>query len=154
GRGRPLVFTLVANPILAGAGQSDDQHLPFVTGSYVSAPFEEGLRRLKACLPGTKRIGTLYVPAEVNSVFYKEQLEATAKKFSLEVETLGVSSSSEVADAALALCGRNIDVLCQIADNLTGASFASIGQAARKSRIPLMGFATGQSREGAFMTVS
>jgi ABC-type uncharacterized transport system substrate-binding protein len=153
-KGRPLVFTLVANPIVAGAGRSDSDHLPFVTGSYVSAPFEEGLRRLMACLPGTKRIGTLYVPAEVNSVYYKEQLEATARKFKLEVETLGVSSSGEVADGALALCGRNIDVFCQLSDNLTGASFASIAQAAKKSRIPLVGFAPANARMGAFMTVS
>src|SRR6266516_1319307 len=68
GKGRPLVFTLVANPIVAGAGRSDTDHLHFVTGSYVSAPFEEGLRNLKTCLPGAKRIGTLYVPGEVNSV--------------------------------------------------------------------------------------
>ena len=154
GKGRPLVFTLVANPIVAGAGRSDTDHLPFVTGSYVSAPFEEGLRNLKTCLPGAKRIGTLYVPGEVNSVFYKEQLEAAAKKLGLEVETLGVSSSGEVPDGALALCGRNIDVFCQISDNLTGASFASIVQAAKNSRIPLMGFAPGQAQSGAFMAFS
>ncbi len=154
GRGKALVFTLVANPLLAGAGRSDDDHLPFVTGSYVSAPFEEALPKLKACLPGTRRLGTLYVPGEVNSVFYMEQLVATAKKFNLEVETVGVSSSSEVPDGALALCGRNIDVFCQISDNLTGASFASIAQAAKKSRMPLVAFASGQARKGAFMTLS
>jgi len=91
---------------------------------------------------------------EVNSVYYKDQLLAAAKKFNLEVETLGVSSSGEVPDGALALCGRSIDVFCQLSDNLTGASFASIGQAAKKARIPLMGFASGQIRNGAFMTLS
>jgi ABC-type uncharacterized transport system substrate-binding protein len=154
GRSKPMVFTLVANPVVAGAGKSDNDHLPYVTGSYVSAPFDEGLRRLKLCLPGTKRIGTLYVPAEVNSVYYKEQLEVAAKKAGLKLETLGVSASGEVPDAALALCGRNIDVFCQISDNLTGGSFASIAQATRKSRIPLFGFATSQVRNGAFMALS
>jgi ABC-type uncharacterized transport system substrate-binding protein len=154
GKGKPLVFTLVASPILAGAGRSDTDHLPFVTGSYVSAPFEEGLRMLKTCLPNTKRIGTLFVPGEVNSVYYKEQLEAAAKKLGFELETLGVSSSGEVPDGALALCGRNIDVFTQLSDNLTGASFASIGQAAKQSRIPLMAFAPGQTRSGAFMSLS
>jgi ABC-type uncharacterized transport system substrate-binding protein len=154
GRGKPLVFTLVANPIVLGAGRSDDDHLPFVTGSYANAPFEEGLEALKACLPNTKRIGTLYVPGEVNSVYYKDRLLAAAKKYSLELETLGVSASGEVPDAALALCGRNIDVFCQLSDNLTGASFTSIGQAAKRARIPLMAFAPGQARHGAFMTLS
>jgi ABC-type uncharacterized transport system substrate-binding protein len=154
GRGKPLVFTLVANPIVAGAGNSDSDHLPFVTGSYVNAPFEEGLEALKACLPGTRRIGTLFVPGEVNSVYYKDRLLAAAKKLNLEVETLGVSASGEVPDAAMAMCGLGIDVFCQLSDNLTGASFASIGQAAKKARLPLMAFATGQTRHGAFMTLS
>jgi len=154
GRGKPLVFTLVANPIVAGAGKSDNDHLPFVTGSYANAPFEEGLEALKTCLPNTKRIGTLYVPGEVNSVYYKDQLLAAAKKFNLELETLGVSASGEVPDAALALCARNIDVFCQLSDNLTGASFTSIGRAAKRARIPLMAFAPGQAQNGAFMTLS
>ncbi|HTI71536.1 MAG TPA: ABC transporter substrate-binding protein [Candidatus Limnocylindria bacterium] len=154
GQGKPLIFTLIANPILAGAGKSDDDHLPFVTGSYIPAPHEEGLAALLRCLPRTKRIGTLYVPAEVNSVFYKDQLLIAAKAVGLEVELVGVSTSSEVSDAALALCGRNIDVFCQISDNTTGASFASVVQAAKRARIPLMGFAAGQAKSGAFMTVS
>ena len=59
-----------------------------------------------------------------------------------------------MSDAALALCGRKIDVFCQISDNLTGSTFASIAQVARSSRIPLFGFASGHARQGAFMTVS
>jgi ABC-type uncharacterized transport system substrate-binding protein len=154
GRGKPLVFTLVANPSVVGAGKSDTDHLPFVTGSYVEAPFKEALEALKACVPNIKRIGTLYVPGEVNSVYYRDQLLAAAKKVNLELETVGVSATGDVPDAALALCGRGIDVFCQLSDNLTGASFTSIGQAAKKARVPLMGFANGQARRGAFMTLS
>jgi ABC-type uncharacterized transport system substrate-binding protein len=150
----PVVFSLVANPMAAGAGKSRTEHLPFVTGSYIPAPHEEGLRALRQCLPKAKRIGTLFVPAEVNSVFYKDELLKAAARVGFEVEVVGVSSSGEVADAALALCGRNVDAICQISDNLTGASFASIAQAARRARLPLMGFASGQAKSGAFMTVS
>ena len=121
--GRAVVFSLVANPMLAGAGKSETNHLPFVTGAYIPAPHEEGLQALRQCLPSVKRIGTLFVPAEVNSVYYKEELEKVASRMGIEVEAVGVSTSSEVADAALALCGRNIDAVCQISDNLTGASF-------------------------------
>ena len=154
GNGRPLVFTLIANPVLAGAGKSDTDHLPFVTGSYIPSPHEEALVALKRCLPNARRIGTLFVPSEVNSVFYKDDLLGAAKKLGYEVELVGVSTSSEISDAALALCGRNIDVFCQISDNLTGGSFASIAQAAKRAKIPLMSFAAGQAKQGAFMTIS
>ncbi|MEN9601218.1 MAG: hypothetical protein RIS56_824 [Verrucomicrobiota bacterium] len=152
--GRPVVFSLVAQPMLAGAGNSPTEHLPFVTGAYIPAPHDEGLAALRQCLPKTKRIGTLFVPAEVNSVYYKDELLKAAARAGLEVEVVGVSSSGEVGDAALALCGRKVDIICQISDSLTGASFASIAQAAKRARLPLMGFASGQAQSGAFLTVS
>ena len=153
-QGRPTVFSLVANPIIAGAGRSDTEHLPFVTGAYLPAPHEEGLTALRECLPDVKRIGTLFAPSEINSVFYKDHLLSVAKSMGIEVEIIGVSTSGEVAEAALALSSRGVQAICQISDNLTGASFASIAQVARRARLPLMGFASGQADNGAMLTVS
>jgi ABC-type uncharacterized transport system substrate-binding protein len=151
---RPVVFSLVGNPMEAGAGRTDQDHLPNVTGAYVNSPHSEGLTALRRCLPNLKRVGTLFVPSEVNSVYYKDELLKAASALGIEVELVGVSTSGEIADAALALCSRNIDAVCQISDNLTGASFASIVQAANRARLPLMGFASGQAESGAFLTVS
>jgi ABC-type uncharacterized transport system substrate-binding protein len=151
---RPVVFSLVGNPMEAGAGRTDEEHLPNVTGAYVNSPHAEGLAALQRCLPNLKRVGTLFVPSEVNSVYYKDELLKAASALGIEVELVGVSTSGEIADAALALCSRNIDAVCQISDNLTGASFASIVQAANRARLPLMGFASGQAESGAFLTVS
>jgi ABC-type uncharacterized transport system substrate-binding protein len=149
-----VIFTVVANPVLAGAGKSDTDHLPFVTGAYIPAPHEEALAILKQILPNVKRIGTLFVPSEVNSEFYKEQLEGIARRQGYDFDAIGVSASGEVADAAMALCSRKIDAFCQISDNLTGASFSSVAQAAKRYKVPLVGFASGQADKGAFMTVS
>jgi ABC-type uncharacterized transport system substrate-binding protein len=151
---RPVIFSLVGNPMEAGAGRTDQDHLPNVTGAYVNSPHSEGLTALRRCLPNLKRVGTLFVPSEVNSVYYKDELLKAASALGIEVELVGVSTSGEIADAALALCSRNIDAVCQISDNLTGASFASIVQAANRARLPLMGFASGQAESGAFLTVS
>lgn len=151
---QPVIFSLVANPMAAGAGRSERDHLPNVTGAYVNAPHADGLAALRQCLPNLRRVGTLFVPAEVNSVYYKDELVKAAGAVGIVVELVGVGSSGEIADAALALCGRNIEAICQISDNLTGASFASIAQAARRARLPLVGFASGQAKAGAFMTVS
>jgi ABC-type uncharacterized transport system substrate-binding protein len=154
GKGLPIVFSLVADPMVAGAGQTSTDHLPYVTGAYIPAAHEEGLAALKQCVPTVRRIGTLFTPAEVNSVYYKEQMEAAAKAAGLELVVVGVSSSSEVADAALALCARNLDAVAQISDNMTGASFASIAEAAKRHHLPLLAFASGQAKKGAFLTVS
>jgi ABC-type uncharacterized transport system substrate-binding protein len=133
---RPVVFSLVGNPMEAGAGRTDQDHLPNVTGAYVNSPHAEGLTALRRCLPNLKRVGTLFVPSEVNSVYYKDELLKAASALGIEVELVGVSTSGEIADAALALCSRNIV------------------QAANRARLPLMGFASGQAESGAFLTVS
>jgi ABC-type uncharacterized transport system substrate-binding protein len=87
-------------------------------------------------------------------VYYKDELVKAATRLGIEVETVGVNTSSDVPDAALALCALHVDAICQISDNLTGASFASIVQAAKRARLPLMGFASGQAKSGGFLTVS
>jgi ABC-type uncharacterized transport system substrate-binding protein len=149
-----VVFSLVTNPLIAGAGRSDHDHAPNVTGSYITAPHAEGLAALRKCLPYARRIGTLFVPAEVNSVFNKDELLKAATTMGLDVEVVPVSSSSEITDAAIALCSRNLDAVCQISDNLTGASFVSVAQATQRARVPLMAFASTQAKNGAFMAVS
>lgn len=149
-----VVFSLVANPVIAGAGKNDRDHAPNVTGAYIPAPHAEGLAALRQCLPSVRRIGTLFVPAEVNSVFYKDELLKAAALLGLDVEVVAVSNSNEITDAAIALCSRNVDAVCQISDNLTGASFASVAQATQRARVPLMAFASAQVRNGAFIAVS
>jgi ABC-type uncharacterized transport system substrate-binding protein len=149
-----VVFSLVANPVIAGAGRSNQDHAPNVTGAYIPAAHPEGLAALRRCLPKARRIGTLFVPAEINSVFYKDELLKAATDLGLDVEVVAVSNSNEITDAAIALCSRNVDAVCQISDNLTGASFASIAQATQRGRVPLMAFASAQVKNGAFMAVS
>src|SRR5262249_20219765 len=99
-------------------------------------------------------IGSLYVPAETNMVFYKNKMEAAAKKAGLNVVMLPVNTSSEVADASLALCSQNIDVICQIPGNLLAASFPSLVAAANKSEIPVFAFQTSQVTNGAVMALA
>ena len=152
--GHNIVFSLVANPVLAGAGRTDRDHAPNVAGAYIPAPHAEGLDALRQCLPNVKRIGTLFTPAEVNSVYYKDELLKAAARAGLEVELVAVSNTGEISDAAIALCGRNLDAICQISDNLTGSSFASVAQAAQRARLPLLAFASAQVKNGAFMAVS
>jgi ABC-type uncharacterized transport system substrate-binding protein len=154
GRNLPIVFTLVANPMLAGAGESPTVHLPNVTGSYVGAPHAEMLTLLKQLLPKARRIGTLFVPAEINSVFFKEDLERAAKAAGYEFEAIGVSTGGEIPDAALALCQLGIDAFCQITDNQSGSAFASIAMAAQRSNVPLFSFASANAKSGALLALS
>ena len=154
GRGTPIVFSMVSNPFIVKAGTSDKDHLPFVSGSYLDAPVKEMLTALKQVMPNVHRIGTLFTPAEVNSVYNKEQLERAAKAIGLEVETVGVSSPSDVSDAAITLAGRHLDVLTQITDNLIAGSFPTIMEAAKRTKLPVVTYFPTVADMGPLMIVA
>jgi ABC-type uncharacterized transport system substrate-binding protein len=134
---RPVVFSLIANPIIAGAGKTYEDHIPNITGIAVLAPTDEMLDLLHKHFPQYRSIGTLYCPAEVNSVDLKDTLAAHAKARGYEVATVAVSTPSELADAAMSLAGKPIDAIVQISDNITSAGFTAISRAANQTQKPL-----------------
>ncbi|HRJ72628.1 MAG TPA: ABC transporter substrate-binding protein [Terrimicrobiaceae bacterium] len=133
----PVVFSLIANPIAAGAGKSYEDHLPNITGVSVLSPAGEMLDLLEKYYPAYKRIGTLYCPAEANSVDLKNSLEAMCQKRGFVLESIAANSPGELPDAALALVSRPIDAVVQISDNLTSGGFTAIAKAARQAKKPL-----------------
>jgi ABC-type uncharacterized transport system substrate-binding protein len=143
----PIVFTSVGSGVAAGAGKSDTDHMPNVTGVTVASDFVGMMALLKECLPHVRRIGTLFVPSEINSVLYRDLMAAAARQAGLELVTVPVSGTSEVPDGADALAG-NVEAICQLSDNVCLTSFSAISTAARKARVPLLGFATGTVTEG------
>jgi ABC-type uncharacterized transport system substrate-binding protein len=134
---RPIVFSLVANPMAAGAGKSYEDHLPNVTGIAVLAPADRMLDLLRRHFPQYRRIGTLFCPAEANSVDLKNLIVEHAKARGLQVETVAASSPAELPDAAMSLASRPIDAIVQISDNLSSAGFTAITRAANQARKPL-----------------
>jgi ABC-type uncharacterized transport system substrate-binding protein len=152
--GLPIVFTFVADAVAAGAGRSNDDHLPQVTGVPTTSAYEDLITTVRECLPAVRRIGTLFVPAEVNSVFNKNRLTETAQGHGIEVLAVAANTSAEMPDAAAALCNQSPDAIVQIAGNLTSAAFASITQAARRARVPLFGSLASDFENGAAVVVA
>ncbi len=145
----PVVFNYVADAVAAGAGTSDTSHLPNVTGVYLIGAYAEMLPIIKAFRPGTRVLGTIYVPAEINMVTQLDQLRRIAKAAGMEVKAVAANSPAEVGDATLALIANGVDVICQIPGNLTAAAFPSMAQAARQARTPVFAFQSSQVRAGA-----
>lgn len=153
-RGLPIVFTFVADAVSAGAGRSNDDHLPYVTGVPTTSAYEDLIATVRECLPRARRVGTLFVPAEVNSVFNKDRLTDVARRHGIEVLTVAANTSAEMSDAAAALCNQSPDAIVQVAGNLTTAAFASITQAARRAQVPLFGSLNSDFQSGAAVVVA
>jgi ABC-type uncharacterized transport system substrate-binding protein len=150
----PILFTNVANPVLIGAGQSFEKHLPNVSGISSLSDFDGMVRVVKECLPSARTIGTLFVPSEVNSVCYKDELAKAAEKIGMKLISIPVSSSSEVPIAASSLATRGIDAYCQIADNMCDSAFPGISRTAHNERKPLFSFTTSLVNRGAAVAVA
>ena len=150
----PIVFALVGDAIIAGAGRTNEDHLPNVTGATIISPFEEMTALLREVRPNARRCGTVFTPAEVNSAYYFDVFKESGRKSGVEIVGVAATGSSDVSDAALALMSRNIDVVCQISDNLTAATFTPIAQAAQRARLPIFSFSSIQSKEGASIVLA
>jgi ABC-type uncharacterized transport system substrate-binding protein len=153
-KGIPITFTMVANPFSAGVAKSDQEHLPGVSGAYGSADAKAMMPLLREVLPRARTFGTLYSPGEVNSVFNHDELSAAVKGAGWTLISSGVNTSSEVPDAAQALCGQEIDGLCVTNSNLSGSCFPSLMQACRRSGKPVFGFLGSMSEQGAVLVLT
>jgi ABC-type uncharacterized transport system substrate-binding protein len=145
----PIVFSFSSNPIGAGAGASYEDHLANVTGVPTVSAYGDVVRIIQQLMPRARRLGTLVVPSEVNSVFNTQQAVEVARKHGLELVTVPVNTSSDVADATLALLAQGIDAICQVGSNLTIAGFASIVRPAQQARVPVFGFLSSDAKNGA-----
>ncbi|MBN1925193.1 MAG: ABC transporter substrate-binding protein [Prolixibacteraceae bacterium] len=150
----PVVFTVIADPVVAGAGTSFTSHLPNFTGISTMGAYKEMVHWLKEIMPDIKTIGTLFSPGEANAVKNVSELEKYAGEAGIEVVTVPVNSSSEVVDATLALASKKPEIICQVIDNLTSAAFSGIAKIAAEQKIPIFGFEDDQINKGAVFVVS
>jgi len=149
-----IVFTGVGDAVKAGAGNSESDHLPNVTGITTRSPFAEMATIIKETMPGIKRLGTLFTPAEINSELYKKWFEEALNKVGLELVAVPVTSSADVVQAATELVGKNIEALCQIVDNLTRPGFALIARKAAENNLPVFVFDSDQMKDGGAICLS
>ncbi|MFH0761115.1 MAG: ABC transporter substrate-binding protein [Bacteroidota bacterium] len=150
----PIVFTNVGDPIIAGLGSSFEDHVAGITGISTMSDFEGMVDLILTLQPGIRRIGTVFSPAEINSVAYKEGLEKAAKKKGIELVCAAASSATEVTDAAVSLTSKRIGAFCQISDNLTASCISAIIKAADNARLPMYGFVTKLIGQGVMAVVA
>lgn len=150
----PVLFTVVADPIMVGAGKSDTEHLPNVTGVYTQGPYRELAEMLRTHFPQIKRVGTLFCPAELNSVANKDLLVREATRCGLTVETVPANNAGELADAALSLCSKQLDAVVQVVDNLSVTGLPTIGRAADQARLPMFTCVSAGIQHGAVLALA
>lgn len=136
-KNKPVVFTCVSDPIAAGAGTSRTEHLPFLTGVGSFPQVEHHLDLMLKLVPGLRAVGTLYNPAEANSVREMSVAREVYKKRSIRLEEVALAGSSELLQAVQILAARDIQLLWVPADNTCIEGYEGAVKGARDAHLPL-----------------
>ncbi len=149
----PVVLACVADAVRAGAGKSDTDHLPNVTGITTLSPFISMARLIRQSVPGARAVGTLFSPGEVNAVLNRKWFEEALEKEGLKLVSVPVNGSAETAEATGVMLRSDIQVVCQIMDNTARPGFAQIARRAKEAGLPFFCFDSSGVREGATLAL-
>jgi ABC-type uncharacterized transport system substrate-binding protein len=149
----PVVFTLVYDPIAAGAGTSYEQHVPHVTGVGSLPPVEETMATVQCLVPGIKVLGTLYNPSEANSLKVVMKAREITKTLGITLEELSITNSSEAHQAAQVLVSRGAQAFWITGDHTALQAFASIAKIAQDNNLPLISNDIDVLSQGALVSV-
>jgi len=135
---KPVVFTCVADPIAAGAGKSRTDHLPFVTGVGSFPPVGHILDLMQKLFPGLRAVGTMYNPAEANSIKELSVAREIFRSRGVRLEEIAISGSNEVLQSVQILAGRDIQVVWVPGDNTAMEGYEGAVKGAKDAGLPLI----------------
>lgn len=135
---KPVVFTCVTDPIAAGAGSSRTDHLPFVTGVGSFPPVSHILDMMQKLVPGLRAVGTMYNPAEANSVKELSVAREVFRSRGVRLEEIAIAGSNEVLQAVQILAGRDIQAVWVPGDNTAIEGYEGAVKGAKDARLPLI----------------
>ncbi|NMS90321.1 ABC transporter substrate-binding protein [Clostridioides difficile] len=144
----PILITAVTDPVSAGFADSLDKPGKNVSGTSNFTPIEKSMEALDVLVPKAKTIGVIYNTSEVNSKVQVDNLKKYADKKGLKIIEKGISSSSEINQAASSLMG-NIDVIYAPTDNLLASSMPIVSQLATENKVPIIAAEEGMVKGGA-----
>lgn len=139
-RSVPIVFSSITDPQSANIvpaqcerGQATGTN---VTGVSDLWPVVLQMETYAKMAPHAKQWGTIYNPAEVNSVTHTKAMRAAARQLGLELMEVPIQRSSEVGAAAASLVGK-VQAFTITSDNTTVANIEALVAVASQHQIPL-----------------
>ena len=132
-----VVFTCVTDPIAAGAGTTRKDHLPFLTGVGSFPPVANMLALIQKMAPDVTAVGTMFNPAEANSVKEMSFAREVFRGRGIRLEEVAIASSNEVLQAVQILAGRNVQAIWVPGDNTVFEGYEGAVKGARDAHLPL-----------------
>jgi ABC-type uncharacterized transport system substrate-binding protein len=137
---RHHVFALVSDPDAVGVGINRDNHLvhpPYMTGFGSMAPVQEAFEVARQMLPGLKRVGLVWDPAEANSVVTTDLARKVCNSMGISLVEANAENSTAIGDATASLLSRGVQAIWISPDLVASHGLDLIVSKAKIARIPV-----------------
>jgi len=145
--GPPVVFGVLGDPLVLGAGTSRESHRPGLTGAFHALPAHSLLAAVKFYLPEAKRVGVIFNGRDPLSVAHKDALVRDSTRAKLEVKVVDSEGASDLTAVTGTLLSQPVDAI-GLATGL-GSSASNVIEQARARKVPVFGTRESQVRQGA-----
>ena len=135
---KPAVFTVVYDPLAAGAGPTRENHVPNITGVGSFPPIPDTVQLIRDVVPGVRRVGTVYNNSEANSRKVIAVARDEFRRQGITLEEVAITNTSEVFQAAQVLTARDIQAFWITGDNTVLQAFEGVVKVADDHRLPLI----------------
>jgi len=136
----PVVFSSITDPVSAGIVPKDSapgrKTGTNVTGVSDLWPVLLQMDMYTKIVPNIKKFGTIYNPAEANSVIHIKAMREAARKLGVELVEETITSKKDVARAATTLAGK-VKAIAITSDNTAVSDLEAIVKVCNEKKIPL-----------------
>src|SRR5262245_16035808 len=145
------VFGLVADPAVAGVGitwADPLKHPANLVGYGSFLPVADAFRIAREMLPGLKRVGVAWNPAEANSRAFVEKAREACQQLGVELLEANVENSNSVLEAEESLVSREAEALWIGGDVTVSVAADSVVAVGQKAHIPVFSITPGKPDRG------
>jgi putative ABC transport system permease protein len=147
-------FTLLQNPFILGAGKSDADHMPRLTGLYLVPPFEELFAWIEQCKPAIRTVGVIYDSGNEDSAYRRDELAKFLQARNMELISVPYTALHEITTAAEALVAMKPQAVMHLQDPAQDVTFPALFKNASRRKIPVFSVVYNTERIGAVITCS
>ena len=145
----PVIFGGVYNPYRAGIAEAACIKPDHVTGTESVQPYDEAFQIFLMQNPDLKLVGTIYSSNEASGIYGAERISEIGESLGITVESVAVTSVSDLRAAAQSLVNMGIEALVLPSDYTVTNGLPIIAAAANDNAIPVFQTTTGAIFQGA-----
>ena len=154
GLSKPLLFTAVTDPVLAGLVKSADNPSGYVCGTTDANPVEAQIALIKEFNPDASKVGIMYTQTEENSKVQSDQAEVAIKAAGMATDVKTCSNASDISATAEALVADGVNAIYIPTDNNIAANMNAVKQSVKSKNVLVVCGEENLLKQGGHVTLS